>query len=243
MDGISFGHAPRCVRVTNPPRIVQHEHGVEAGESGGNHLRSAAEAGEEVRFDKASRDADIGAHPRAIEEHRHASRRGADVRQTGRVAAVMVDDSIAAQDVGAQHHLQLRGRVGAMRPGRDENRDIRGADIPHLVEERPQHLATRLRAGDVADRDGDRLALSDELPQRWSADRRSERLNQRSMRIGNRRSENGLDHGGPFFRKLHFEPVDAVVQSAAHEKPLANRISLTSPGERRLAVRLYRAPA
>jgi len=82
----------------------------------------------------------------------------------------VVDDAIAPGDIGAKHRLDLRRRIAAMRAGGDEDRHIAGADVRHLLEECLEHLAARLRAGDVADRNRHAAAAARQLAQRRRAD-------------------------------------------------------------------------
>ena len=196
----------------------KHEHRVETRESRGDHLRSAAEAGEEVRLDEAGGDLDIGIDPRTIQVHRNIGRGRADVGERGSIAAVVVDHPIAAGDVRAEHLLQLGGSVGAVRPGRDQNGDVVRRDIGHLLEQRRQHLLPRLRAGDVADRNRDRLSPPEELPERRAAERRADRGQQRGARISDGGSEDRLDDDDPLLREIHLEPVDAIIQTHAHDR-------------------------
>jgi hypothetical protein len=62
----------------------------------------------------------------------------------------VVDNAISIQDVAAEHALELGRRIDPMRARGDENRDVFGSDLRHLLEERAQHVAARLRPGDVA---------------------------------------------------------------------------------------------
>ena len=178
----------------DPPRVVQDEHRLEAREAGRDHLRAAAEAGEEVRLDEPGRDPDVGVHPGPVQRHRHAGRRRADVDERRGVAAVVVDDAVAARDVGAEHLLVFGRRVDAMRAGRDQDRDVFGRMLRQLVKDRLERLLPRLRARDVADRNRDRLPGPDDLAKRRPPERRAQRRDQRRMRIGDGGPEGRLDH-------------------------------------------------
>ena len=74
VDRIALGDAPRRVGMSDTASVVQREHGFEAREAGRYHLRPAAEAGEEMRFHEAGRDAYVGVQPLAIQVHGHAGR-------------------------------------------------------------------------------------------------------------------------------------------------------------------------
>ncbi len=166
VDRIAFGDAPRRVRVADPAGVVQDEHGFESGQARRHHLRSAAEPGEEMWLDEAGRDADVGVHPGAIQVHGHIGLRLPHEDEARRIPAVVVDDAIVAEDVGAEHRLELRGRVGAMRTGGDENRDVVRPHVGHLGEERLEHLAAWLRPRDITDGDRHTLPGPDEVAER-----------------------------------------------------------------------------
>ena len=75
----------------------------------------AAETGEEVRLDEAGRDAHVGLQELAIQVDLDACGRRADASERRCVAAVVIDDAAAAQDVRAEHPLELAVGVAAVR--------------------------------------------------------------------------------------------------------------------------------
>ena len=99
----------------------------------------------------------------------------------------------------------------------NQDRDVFRSDLRQLIEERQQHLSTRLGAGDVADGNGNPLARTHELAKRRTLNRRADGLSQCDMRFGNRRSEDRFDHGHPFIGELNLETVASVVKEQSHE--------------------------
>ena len=100
-------------------RVVQHQRRRQPGQPGRDHLRTAAEAGEEVRLDEAGGDAHVGVEPVPVEPDRHVARRAAGEGQRAVVARVVVDDAVALDNRRAEHPHELLGGVGAMRAGGD----------------------------------------------------------------------------------------------------------------------------
>src|SRR5688572_27832118 len=139
---------------------MKHHHGFEPGQAGSDHLWPAAETGEEVRLDEPGRDANISLEEIAVQVDRHAGRRSAGGRERRCIAAVVVDDAAGREDVAAKHSLELGISVRAVRTRGDEDRDGRSGDVRYFVEERHQLLATRLGTRNVADGDGDCLAVT-----------------------------------------------------------------------------------
>src|SRR4029453_8027733 len=107
VDGIALRYAPRGVRVTDSPRVVQDQHRLEAGKSRGDHFGSTAEAGEEVRFDESGRDSNIGCKPLTVQVDRDASRGLAEIFERSVVPTVVVDNAGPPGWVGAEHLLQF----------------------------------------------------------------------------------------------------------------------------------------
>ena len=223
VDRIPFGDAPRRHRMTDAHGVVQREHGLQARQSRRDHLRAAAEAGKEMRLDESGRNAHVGVQPQAIEVHLDARRRVAGVDESRSVAAIVIDNAVLPHDVAAEHRVDFRGRVAAMRAGRDQDRDVARADVRHLFEERLEHLAARLRAGDVADGNRDAAAAVGELAERRRGERRAERCDERGVRIADRGAEHRLDDRDAVIGEVDLETVDAVIEPDAHTAPSVAR--------------------
>ena len=67
VDGVALDDAPGRARVADPAGVVQLERRLEPGEARRDHLRAAAEAGEEVRLDEAGRDPEVRLDPLAVQ--------------------------------------------------------------------------------------------------------------------------------------------------------------------------------
>ena len=162
------------------------EHRLEAGETGRDHLRAAAEAGEEVRLDEAGRDPHVGLDPRAVEPHGHAapSRPSQTSDAASRASWLTTRDRV--DDVVAEHRPSSSSRVAAVRAGRDEDRRRpRRDDAVELVEDRRDHDRRAAAGGCRRTRDRDRLPGSHELAQRRPGDRRAgARLEHRRTLVG-----------------------------------------------------------
>ena len=191
VDGIALGYAPRCVRMTDSPRVVKDQHRLESGKSGGDHFGSAAEPGEKVRLDESGRDSNIGSQPLTIQVDRDTSRGLAEIFERSVVPAVVVDNAVPPGDVGTEHLLQFCRGVRPMGARRDQNRHILGTHLRQFLEERLERLSTRLRTSHVADRNRHLLPPSDELADRPAAGGRAESREQSGMRIGYRRPKKG----------------------------------------------------
>src|SRR4029077_5462414 len=111
VDRVAVRDAPRGLRVADAGGIVQHEPRVQAGETGGDELRAAAEAGEEVRLDEAGGDAQVGLDPAGADVHRGAVAVLAGGGETRRGARVVVDDLDPLDELAAEHRLDLLWRV------------------------------------------------------------------------------------------------------------------------------------
>ena len=116
---------------------MERHHRAKAGESRHDHLRAAAEPGEEVGLDETSRDANIGVDPLSIELETNAGAEAPDVDKRHVVSGVVIDNPHPGQQALTEHLREFDGRVPPMRPGRYDEGDIcRGGDRGDLVEER-----------------------------------------------------------------------------------------------------------
>ena len=165
VDRVALGDAPGGARMTDALRVVQRHHGLETRKPGRDHLGAPAEPGEEMRLDEAGGDPNVGVQKLPVQMHGDTGGRASDIRQRRRVTGVVVDHAVAVEDVAAEHPLELGRRVRAVGSRGNQDRDVFRSDLRHLFEERPQHLSTRLGAGDVAYGNGHALALTHELAQ------------------------------------------------------------------------------
>ena len=231
--------APGGARVADPPGVVELERRRESGKARGDHLRSAAEAGEEVRFHESGRDPDVGIHPLAGEEDGHVADHP-EVDETRIVAGVVIDDTPRAQDLVTQHLPPLVGGRRPMGPGRDEDDHVlRPDDAVDGLHDRLEHHGARLGAGDVADRDRDTLSASDDVAQGRTSDRLPDGRREDGPRIVDRRAVPRDDDGRRPGRQMDRERSRSIrkidvdrVQPVAHPL-IRRRRSLTSSRGRR----------
>ncbi len=216
VNGVALGDAPDGVRVADVTSVVQHERRGETGQTRGHHLRSAAEAGEEMRFDEAGRDADVGLGPVSVQPDGHAARRRAGKGQLRRVSGVVIDDPVARHDVGPEHPRQLVGRTGTVGARGDQNRDVLGARLPERGEDGFEHHPARLRACDVADRDRDLVTGRDERGQRRPGRRTLERACEGGGGVAERVGMTRRHDDGAIVGDVHHQAVAAVVEIETH---------------------------
>ena len=197
--------------------------GIEAGESGGDHLRAAAEPGEEVRFDESGGDAHVRFEPRAVQPNGDAARRFAGVLQRLGVERAVVDDAIAACDVGAEHLIELFGSVGTVGSRRYEDGDLIVRDVGEFPQERGQDGLGRHGASDVADGDGDRLGGLDQPPEAGaSAEGIAERVANGGLLVGEAGNVGRFDDGGYVVGEIDFEAVASVCEVYDHRQSLSS---------------------
>ena len=185
VHGVALRDAPARVGVADARGVVQRQRRLEAREARGDELRTAGEAGEEVRLDEAGGDADIGGDPLAVEPHRHVGAVAAHPGQRALVAGIVVDDAHGGEHLVAEHRAQLVGRVAAMGAGGDEHDDVlEPHEALELLEQGGHDDLARLRARAVADADRDRPPAAHDLAQRRAGDGTAQRLEHRGARVG-----------------------------------------------------------
>ena len=178
---------------------------------------SAAESGEEMRFDEAGGDADVGIQPCAIEEHLDARGRHARASERRGIARVVIDDAVACS--GCRGRACARARAAVLIrcvPVAIRMVTSSGRTCGISSKSATQHLAPRLRARDVADGNRDPLAGAHLLAKRRAVHRRPDRGEQRRARIGGRGPRDRLDDGDALVGKIDLEAVRPVVQSYSH---------------------------
>ena len=108
MDGVAVDHAPGRPWVADPARVVKREGRLQTGQARRDHLRAAAEAGEEMRLDETRRDPEVCVDPLSGERERDVTDHP-EVHQARRIARVVVEDPPCAQDLVAEHRPALLG--------------------------------------------------------------------------------------------------------------------------------------
>jgi hypothetical protein len=89
-----------------------------------------------MRLDEAGEDACGGVDIARVEPDRQAVRERADAGQRSLIAAVVIDNLVAAEDAWPDHLPQLVGRIGAMRarPAQKHDSIVRHAECTQLIE-------------------------------------------------------------------------------------------------------------
>ena len=201
---------------------MQHQHRLQAGEAGRDHLGAAAEAGEEVRLHEPRRDAHVRREPFLVQVDRRAGFRLAEIRERRVVAAVVVDDGVVRDDVVAEHAFELGARVRPMRARRHEDRDVLGLVVRQLFEDRAQHRLARLRARDVAHGNRDLLSRTNDVSEWRPADRLAQRGDERRVRVVDGRKIRGLDDRHPFVGHVDVESLASVIEGQSHYLTVSN---------------------
>jgi hypothetical protein len=214
---VPLDHAPPRLRVPDPRRVVQGQDGLEPGQSRRHQLGSAAEAGEEVRLDKAGRDAEVGLDPEPVQPHRHAVPVRAEPGQGGWITGVVVHHGEPGRHA-AEHPVDLLRAVAAMGARGHQHHDVLDTDDAlELVQDRRDDDVPRLRPGAVAHRDRDRGARAHQLPQRCAVPRCAQCGAHGCTRVGQCLGARRRDHVGAAGREPHREVTPAVRKVNLHD--------------------------
>ena len=230
VDRVALDDSPAGLRAPDHLRVVQPHDRPEAGQPRRDHLRAAAEAGEEVRLDEPRGDADVRLRPGPVQPDRDAAVDLAEGHELGLVERVVDDDAVAVDDVRAEHlHELVPGRrpVGA---ARDHDRDAVRGHVRQGLEHHRQHRGARHRPRDVADRDGHALVAAHALAEGRAADGLLERLPDRPARVGQTVDIGGFDDRRAVVRKFHRHPGAAVGEIDQHDKQSLRRRTVHARG-------------
>ena len=106
----------------------------------------------------------------AIQPDLRPEPRRADPDQICRVVGIVIDHAIPADDVGAEHPLELGRRVGAMQTGTVEEGYLVVRDVGEFGEERGKDGPIGNWAGQITEYDHDALIAPGQLTEGGSAD-------------------------------------------------------------------------
>src|SRR5262245_29352354 len=129
--GIALSDAPCCVRMSDAFRIVERQHRFESRQSRGDHFRSAAESGEEMRFYESRGDLDIARDPFTVQVHVHST--GVpNVNTRGCIPSIVAYNAAASRELASYHALNFFVAVVPVCARCNEDSDIVEADSRHL---------------------------------------------------------------------------------------------------------------
>ena len=193
VQGVADKHAVLRPRVGHEARAMEGRDGVLVRDARRDHLAPAGVARHEVWLDQAGGDLQLGLEEAAVELHRGAGGREAQVDVVRVVPRVVVFDADSLQHPRvADQLLQLGAQVGAVQAGGDEDGDAgRGhAGGEQLAQDGPEQERVRHWPGDVADEDARRPLAAGLLGQGTRADGAGERGTDGTLGIRQER------HGG-----------------------------------------------
>ena len=223
MNRIPVGDSPNCHGVGDALSVVKLHDGIEACQTGSDHLRAAAESGEEVRFNEPGRDPHVSRQPRPVQPNGNTTRRFAHVLQHFGVEGAVVHDAVAARDVGAEHLVQLFRCVWAMGAGRDHDSHLIVRNVCQLSQEHGQYGPRRHGASNVANGDSDRLSGLDQSPEtRAAAQGISERVANGALLVGQTRNVRRLDDSSDVVGEFDFEAGASVGEGYQHRYTLSS---------------------
>src|SRR5439155_23872763 len=90
---ISFGHAPRGIRMPDARYVMESHHSLNTRQARGHHLRTAAESGKEVRLNETCGDFEIGVDPVGVQQDPDAGAGVANVSERSVVASIVANES------------------------------------------------------------------------------------------------------------------------------------------------------
>jgi hypothetical protein len=157
---------------------------------------AAAEAGEEMRFDEAGDDADIGLGQVAVDQGRGAVAHGAELRQNGGVFGFVIEDAVAAGDFGSEQFVQFRRRVGAVGAELVQQRDLIARHAGQIIQEPRDQAVVGRGSRQVGEGDANAVARLDPLAQRAGGDRLVEGGDDGGALIGQTWTVGRLNDGG-----------------------------------------------
>src|SRR5205814_565687 len=129
---------------------------------------------------------EITFHPLAIQQYADALSRIAHVCQRRWIACIMTNNPAAPGKLPPQHAFNFFETIATVSSSSNENRHVL-EPYAHFRKQRFKHRLPRLRAGDVANRDGNLLARPDNFSQRRFAHWSSQSGNERGALIRCRR--------------------------------------------------------
>ncbi|MFM1943102.1 MAG: hypothetical protein RI897_2084 [Verrucomicrobiota bacterium] len=215
-EGVAVGDAERGVGVADVAGAVVAHDGAESAATGYDAFGAAAEAGEEVGFDEAGDDADIGLDEVPVEEGGGAVASGAELDECIRVFGFVVEDAITPDDFGGEERFEFGLGIGAVGAELVDERDAIGVDVLEVFEEPGDEAVVRGGAGDVAEGDADCGVGLDPFAEGWGVDGVIQGVEDGGFFVGQTGGVLGLDDGDVGVVEVEGEVVSAVGESDGH---------------------------
>ena len=211
-DRIALGDAEDRVRVADIFRAVIAHHGFEMCHARHDALGPAAESGEEMRLDEPGDDPHVRVRQMPVDQRGHTRLRDAELFVRRGIFRLVIQHAVVRHDLGREHLLQLRLRVGPVRAERVEQRDLFARNVREMFEQPGNEPVVRCRARDVGENDADLRARLDPVAQWFRSDRIFERLKNRRALILQARRVRRRDH-----RRLPLGQLDGQLALAVGE--------------------------
>ena len=179
-------------------------------------LGASAEAGEEVRLNETSNDAEVGLNDPAVEHGRGAVVHLAHGHKFGVVLTIVVDDFVVSDDLGGKHFFELSPTVGTVRAGLvDENDPITGMVTEGFKQPRDDAFVGS-GARVVRKRDHHTIGLAKTLPEWRATDGMRERVKKGSFLIGERDAFSWFNDRGLMVGRLDLVKASAKGERDTH---------------------------
>ncbi len=216
--GVAFADAEGGAGVADVPGPVIAHDGLDVGDAGHDPLRTAAEAGEEVRLDEAGDDAEVGFDAVAVDPGGGAGAGGAE-GDAGLVGfGFVVQDAVLGDDLGGKHALELGLRVGAMRAELVEEGDLVALNAVGMeVFQQPRDDAVvGSGAGDVREEDRDPGAGAEGVGQGRRPHGMGERVEEGALFVRQSGAVGGFDDLGAAVREFDIQDALSVRERDLH---------------------------
>ena len=224
-DRISFGDAKRGLRIADVALAVVAHHGVKIGDTGHDAFRSAAEAGEEMRFNKTGDNPHVGVGKMFVDQGRFARAGDAELNVRVGVVRLVIEHAIIRHDFGREHFFQFGFGVGTMGAKRVEQGDVFARHVGQMREQPRNEPVIRRGAGDVGEDDAHAVGGLDLCEERLGRDGIFERANDGGAFVRQTGRMRRHDDGGTVVGKFDGQVALAVSKFNFHKpgKSSANR--------------------
>ncbi len=206
--------------IADITRVVVAHHRFETGAAGHDSLRPTAEAGKEMRFDKACNDPDIRFRERLIDQRGCAAMGDAELLERRWILRFVVDDAVIVNDLGREKLLQFGLRIRTMGAELIQKGDSFARNEAEIFEQPRDEAMIRGSTGQVRESDADLLTRLDPVAQRLGPYRRAERTVDRAFLVRQRRIMRRFDHSGDFVWQIDREMALSIRELYLHRRSL-----------------------